>query len=43
MYMITYRCELEKQKDYEIHIEYPEEMAGFFRGGEDRPVSSLSD
>jgi hypothetical protein len=33
MYMITLSFELENQKDHELTIEPPPEMAGFFRGG----------
>jgi len=41
MFIITQSLELEKIKNYEIHIEPPGEMKDFFRGSEEHQLSLL--
>ena len=41
MYKISYSYDLEKQKDYEIKIGPPEEMADFFQCSGEYPLSPL--
>jgi len=42
MYIITYSYELENQKDYDLEIDPPDEIATFFRDSGEHPISPLS-